>query len=173
MKLIVGLGNPGKEYLWTRHNFGFLALDFYSKLNPELKFKKHSKFAADFAKVGDTIFIKPTCFYNAIGPVVANFLNFYKIPTTNLLVISDDFNLPFGTLRGREKGSSGGNNGLKSIIETLKTDEFSRVRAGTDSPLREKIGDTDFVLGRFSGEEKARLPETLKSMADKIDAFIK
>jgi len=172
MKLIVGLGNPGAEYLWTRHNFGFLALDFYAKLHPEISFKKHSKFDADFAKVDDIIFIKPTSFYNLVGPVVANVMSFYKIPVKDILVISDDFNIPFGTIRSRDKGSSGGNNGLSSIIETLKTKDFSRLRLGTDSPLRQKSGDTAFVLGRFSETEKPELPKILIDTAHKIDEFI-
>jgi PTH1 family peptidyl-tRNA hydrolase len=171
MRLVVGLGNPGREYLWTRHNFGFLTLDFYSKLHQDITFKKHSKFDADFAKLDDAIFIKPTSFYNLVGPVVAGFMNFYKIPVKNLLVISDDFNIPFGTLRSRDKGSSGGNNGLNSIIETLKTTDFPRLRLGTDSPLRQKSGDAAFVLGHFSDAEKAQLPTILNDAAAKIDEF--
>ena len=168
MKLIVGLGNPGDEYNFTRHNSGFLALDFYAKVK-NLNWEKHPKFDAIYLREGDKIFIKPQGFYNTSGIPVKAFLNFYKIPLENLLVICDDFNLDFGKLRQREKGSAGGNNGLKSIIKELKTDEFPRLRIGTgNDELRKKLGDIDFVLSRFTPEEKAQLPKLLKEVSSKI-----
>ncbi len=163
MFLIVGLGNPGPEYNFTRHNFGFLALDFYFKAN-NLSWEPTEKFGAIWKKVDDKIFIKPQGFYNTSGVPVKAFLNYYKIPLENLLVVCDDFNLPFGTTRLRKSGSAGGNNGLKSIISELKTDAFPRLRLGTgNNELRKKLGDVDFVLSRFTPEEKAKLPTILKS----------
>lgn len=168
MKLIVGLGNPGPEYNFTRHNFGFLALDFYAKVK-NLTWQK-PKFHALWLKNGDRIFIKPQTFYNDSGRAVAEFANFYKIPLENILVVCDDFNLPFNSFRYRMKGSSGGNNGLKSISEYLHTTDFPRLRLGTgNDELRQKLGDVDFVLSRFTPEEKSALPTFLKQISEEID----
>lgn len=162
MHLIVALGNPGPEYNFTRHNFGFLALDFFFKVN-NLDWEPHAKFNALWKKSGDTIFIKPQTFYNDVGTSVKAFADFYKIPPEHIICICDDFNLPFGTIRERQKGSAGGNNGLKSIIANLKTENFPRIRLGTgNDELRKKIGDIDFVLSKFTAEEKSKLPEILQ-----------
>lgn len=170
MKLIVGLGNPGPEYNFTRHNFGFLALDFYAKIH-NLTWQKPKNHAL-WLKNGDQIFIKPQTFYNDSGRAVVEFANFYKIPLENILIICDDFNLPFGTLRYRAKGSSGGNNGLKSISEYLHTTNFPRLRLGTgNDDLRQKISDTDFVLSRFTPDEKSALPTLLAKISTEIDQF--
>lgn len=167
MKLIVGLGNPGPEYNFTRHNFGFLALDFYAKTH-QLEWQK-PKFGAIWLKDQEQIFIKPQDFYNNSGQSVQAFLHFYKLQPSDLLVICDDFDLPFGTLRFREKGSSGGNNGLKSIASHLKTTDFPRLRLGTNNPeLRQKLGDIDFVLGHFTADEKAQLPNLLTEIAHRL-----
>ena len=116
MKLVVGLGNPGNQYNFTRHNFGFLALDLYAKVKG-WTFAEKPKFNALYHKEGDIIFIKPQTFYNDVGQAVQNFANFYKIKHKDILVICDDFNLDFGKIRFREKGSNGGNNGLASSLE--------------------------------------------------------
>lgn len=169
MKLIIGLGNPGPEYNFTRHNFGFLALDFYAKIN-HLDWQK-PKFHSLWLKTGDKILIKPQTFYNDSGRAVQEFVNFYKIPLENILVVCDDFNLPFGTSRYRAKGSSGGNNGLKSISESLHTTDFSRLRLGTGhDDLRRTLGDVDFVLSRFTPEEKSALPDFLAGISRDLDA---
>lgn len=168
MKLIVGLGNPGSEYNFTRHNFGFLALDFYFKVNNST-WEPHEKFNSIYKKIDDTIYIKPQTFYNNVGDSVLAWKNFYKIPPENILVICDDFNLPFGTIRSREKGSAGGSNGLKSIISNLGTDNFPRLRLGTgNDELRKKIGDVDFVLSKFSEKEKEQLPEILNRLTSML-----
>lgn len=168
MKLIVGLGNPGNEYNFTRHNYGFLALDFYTKVK-NLTWQK-PKFGAIWLKDGDRIFIKPQDFYNNSGVSVAAFLRFYKLSPQDLLIICDDFDLEFGKIRYRERGSSGGNNGLKSISQHLKTDDFSRLRLGTNNPtVRQQIGDIDFVLGHFTAIEKDQLPQLLQQITTKID----
>ena len=172
MKLIVGLGNPGNEYNLTRHNFGFLALDFYFKAHG-LEFEKSEKFHAKWQKSGQTIFIEPQTYYNDVGSSIQEFMNYYKISLGDLLVLCDDFNLDFGTLRYREKGTDGGNNGLKSTIRALSTTDFKRLRLGTaNNTLRKKMGDVDFVLGRFTPEEREKLPEVLTDIAKRIDDFI-
>ncbi len=172
MKLIVGFGNPGNMYNFTRHNTGFLALDFYAKIK-KIDWEKTDKFDAKYFRVGNTFFIKPQTFYNDVGKSIAAFKNFYKIKNEDILVICDDFNINFSMLRLREKGSAGGNNGLKSTIESLGTDAFPRLRVGTaNDALRRKIGDTDFVLGKYTDSEKEKLPEILREISTKIDEFL-
>ena len=169
MKLIVGLGNPGNKYNFTRHNAGFLALDFYFKLTGG-SWEAKPRMGAIFGRVGDILFIKPQEFYNETGAVVQRYMQFYKIKPADILVVCDDFNLDFGKTRYRAAGSAAGNNGLKSIIQALSTEDFARVRIGTgNDELRSKIGDTDFVLSKFTTEEKAQLPEVLRAVCDKID----
>ncbi len=171
MKLIVAFGNPGKQYNFTRHNFGFLAADFYFKVKG-FEWESHEKFNAIYQKVDDCLFIKPQTFYNDIGTSVRAFADFYKIAPENILVVCDDFNLEFSQLRERQKGSAGGNNGLKSVILHLGTENFPRLRLGTgNDELRKRIGDVDFVLSKFTESEKAKLPEILNAVVEKIDRF--
>lgn len=172
MKLVVGLGNPGNQYNFTRHNFGFLALDYYLKING-LKWETQPKFGAVWARKDDVFFVKPQDFYNLSGRVVAEFVRYFKIDLSDILVICDNFDLKFGLVRYRSSGSAGGNNGLKSIDETLKTSEYHRVRLGTGNEIqRRQMGDVDFVLSKFTPEEKKQLPEILQAVAKMIDSFI-
>ena len=169
MKLIVGLGNPEAKYNWTRHNTGFLALDFYFKLS-HLDWSAKPRLGALWGRKNDIIFIKPQDFYNESGRAVQAYKKFYKIDNADILVVCDDFNLDFGKLRYRSTGSAGGNNGLKSIIRELSSEDFPRLRIGTgNDEIRKKIGDVDFVLSKFTPEEKALLPEVLKSVSDRIN----
>ncbi len=186
MKLVIGFGNPETKYNFTRHNFGFLTLDFYAKIK-NLTWEQNPKFDAIWLKISakdlglktneQVIFIKPQTYYNEVGKSIQAFSHFYKITPENILVICDDFDLDFGKIRLREHGSSGGNNGLKSTERELGTSSFPRLRLGTDSKLRAKSGgkieDIDFVLGKFTPEEKEQLPSILKSATAQIDDFIK
>ncbi len=170
MQLIVGLGNPDPKYHFTRHNFGFLVLDLYAKTQ-HLTWQK-PEFNAFWLKQGNTIFIKPQTYYNNSGQAVQAFAKYYKIPPEQILVVCDDFDLEFGTIRLRHHGSSGGNNGLKSITAALQTSEFARLRLGTNNQeLRAKIGDIDFVLSRFTTAEKAQLPAICQQALDRIMEF--
>lgn len=172
MKLIVGLGNPGNQYNFTRHNSGFLALDFYFKLK-HLTFDTKPRLGAICGRTGDVLFIKPQDYYNESGRAVREYMRYYKIALSDVLVICDNFDLEFGKVRVRSSGAAGGNNGLKSIDKELGSSEYSRIRIGTgNDELRKKMGDVDFVLSRFTPEEKAKLPEVLVSVAEKIDEFI-
>jgi len=173
MKLIIGFGNPGRQYNFTRHNFGFLALDFYAKTH-DLSFQPTPKFLAETAKTDNAIFAKPQTFYNNIGESISKLINFYKLdPATDLLIVCDDFNLGLGTLRMKSQGTDGGNNGLKSTIAHLGTTQFHRLRLGTDNPLlRGTLGDTDFVLSKFTPEEREQLPQILGVATAKIDQFL-
>ena len=121
-----------------------------------------------WAKWEDTILLKPQEYYNLSGVATQNFLQYYKIPVSDLLVIVDDFNLDFGKVRFRERGSAGGDKGLKSIIETLKTEDFRRIRIGTDNGMRAKMGNVDFVLSKWTAEEREKLPEVFSEVVEKI-----
>lgn len=169
MKLIVGLGNPESKYNWTRHNTGFLALDYYFKLKG-LEWGSKPRLGALYGRTGDIIFIKPQDYYNDSGRSVREYTRYYKISMDDILVVCDDFNLKFGEIRYRSSGSAGGNNGLKSIISALGTGDFARLRIGTgNDELRLRVGDVDFVLSKFNPEEKKSLPDLLNRVAAKVD----
>ena len=172
MKLVIGLGNPESRYNFTRHNTGFLVLDYYFKVKG-LKWSDKPRLGALWGREEDIIFIKPQEFYNNSGMAVSNYMNYYKIPTSDILVICDDFNLEFGKVRYRTSGRAAGNNGLKSIIAAINTEEFPRIRVGTENnEIRAKVGDTDFVLSKFTSEEKEKLPEILDEVVKKINENI-
>lgn len=172
MKLVVGLGNPGNQYNFTRHNTGFLVLDYYFKTH-DLKWSAEPRLGALWGRSEDTIFIKPQEFYNDSGRAVQAYMHYYKVPASDILVICDDFNLEFGKVRYRASGRAAGNNGLKSIIASIGTEDFPRIRVGTENDaLRKRMGDTDFVLSKYTSEEKERLPEILAEVAEKIDGLL-
>lgn len=172
MKLIVGLGNPGTRFAFTRHNFGFLALDFYLK-RKDASWSEKPRLSAIFARLDDVFLIKPQDFYNLSGKAVAAYMQYYKIASSDILVICDNFDLEFGKIRYRSSGSTGGNNGLKSIDQELGGSDYPRLRLGTENvDLRGKMSAADFVLGKFTPEEKAKLPEILDEVCKKIDEFI-
>ncbi len=173
MKLVVGLGNPGDKYNFTRHNSGFLALDFYFK-RYQASWGDKPRLGALCGRIGDVLFIKPQEFYNETGKVVREYMRYYKIEIADILVICDNFDLEFGKIRSRSTGVAGGNNGLKSIDSVLGTSGYARIRIGTgNNELRCKMGDIDFVLSRFTPEEKVQLPEILSAVTERIDDFIK
>ena len=172
MKLVVGLGNPESKYNFTRHNTGFLVLDYYFKVKG-LKWSSEPRMGALWAKDGDVIYIKPQEYYNVSGRAVAAYMKYYKIPASDILVICDDFNLEFGVVRYRASGRAAGNNGLKSIIASVGTEEFPRIRVGTgNDELRSKLGDTDFVLSKYTPEEKAKLPEVLVTVTERMKEYL-
>jgi PTH1 family peptidyl-tRNA hydrolase len=173
MKLIVFQGNPGLKYRKTRHNVGFVAGDFYAKAK-KLRWQKSAKFKAEIAELPELalILVKPLLFYNQTGVVVQNLASFYKIsPARDLLVVCDDINLDFGTIRVRQQGSDGGNNGLKSIIQALGSDNFTRIRLGTHNQEPVRANDTKFVLSNFNRVESRQLPDIFAKTADLIDDF--
>lgn len=163
--LIVGLGNPGTEYNHTRHNIGFDVVDDFVASKEEFgpwitKKDLHSSITS--GKMGNTriIVMKPTTFMNDSGRAVHAVQNFYKIPTTDILVIHDELDIPFGQLRTRQSGGTAGHNGLKSIVSHTGED-FGRLRIGIDSEHRTKYEEKDFVLKEFSTSEKARIVQLL------------
>ena len=181
MKLIVGLGNPGARYNFTRHNTGFLTLDFYLKRCGG-SWSEKPRLGAIFCEIehiladGDrekVIFIKPQDYYNSSGLSVANYVRYYKIPLSDVLVVCDNFDLNFGKVRYRDSGLAGGNNGLKSIDQELSSSNYARVRVGTkNDEILSKVGAVDFVLSRFTPEEKEKLPAVLTEVYEKINEFI-
>lgn len=153
MKLIVGLGNPGKEYENTRHNIGFKVLDEIAKeLNVECNQKKFSALIVQVTVQGEkVILMKPQTFMNCSGEAVIKAMNFYQIPVEDLIVIHDDLDLPVGKLRIRKSGSSGGQKGMKNIMDHVHSQDITRLRLGIDkSPI---IPVVDYVLGKFSKDE--------------------
>ncbi|MDD2487289.1 MAG: aminoacyl-tRNA hydrolase [Candidatus Gracilibacteria bacterium] len=159
MKIIVGLGNPGTEYSKTRHNVGFIFLDF---LKEKLNFEdfKDSKFKAVVSEGvlnGEKlILLKPMTYMNLSGESVANAINFYKLDCKNdIIVIFDDISMDFGKIRFRDKGSAGGHNGIKSLIEKLGTEEFKRIKVGVG--FDPKYDVSDWVLSKFSKQESEEL----------------
>jgi PTH1 family peptidyl-tRNA hydrolase len=171
LKLIAGLGNPGPEYALTRHNSGFLLLD---KLADGQKFskKKFSALGAEIARKGTKIILlKPQTFMNNSGEAVRAALDFYKISALDLLVLSDDLDQDFGAARFRAKGSSGGHNGLKSIIACLGHENFARIKLGIGKPLR-KEQVLDYVLGRFTAAEQEQLPAILNKGLELINKWL-
>lgn len=150
MRLVVGLGNPGKKYKSNRHNIGFTFLDFYLiKLN--LKFKRRIKY--DYLISDDLIFIKPKTYMNRSGDAVTSVLTKYRID--EILVIVDDIHLPIGEIRIRKSGGNGGHNGLGSIVNSLGSDEFGRIRIGVGSPNEKDL--SNYVLSDFSKKEISTL----------------
>lgn len=168
MKLIVGLGNPGIEYKNTRHNIGFLVIDEFAR-SKNLEFKNSKPFKALIYKDNNFILLKPLTYMNLSGESVKKVQDFYKINSKDILIISDDFNLDFLRLRLREKGSSGGHNGLKSIISSIGTEEFNRLRIG----LGEVQYDTvDFVLGKFDKDKLKKIESIYPKTNEIIEYFI-
>ena len=170
MKLVVGLGNPGLKYKKTKHNIGFMSLDYYAKQN-KLKFKKDNKFRGEWLKEGNLVLLKPHTFMNVSGESIKKMVEFYNIDIEDVLIIFDDLSLPFAKVRLREKGSAGGHNGIKSIINHLHTQEFKRVKVGIDSnPL---IETKNYVLGKFTKQEIKDLDSTFGNLSNLITDFSK
>ena len=155
MKLIIGLGNPGTEYINTRHNTGFAVVDdIISEFGETWQDK--TKFKAQIAELtigtNSVLFVKPQTFYNDAGQSVRAIKDFYKIPNHDILVIHDELALPFGSIRTRIGGSDAGNNGIKSINAHIGED-YARIRVGIYNELRERQDDADFVLSKFNKKE--------------------
>ena len=160
MRLIVGLGNPGKKYEKTRHNIGFRVADAITQ-----KIK-------DQAMSEKMVIAKPQSFMNLSGPEVLKKMNFYRLKPKDLIVIYDDIDLPFGKIRIRHKGSSGGHKGVQSIIDALKAEDFTRVRIGVGRPP-ENVPAERYVLEKFSQKEEEALPKIIDEAAEKVIELVK
>lgn len=173
MHIIVGLGNPGKQYEFTRHNAGYLCLDYLAakydiKVN-KIKFK--SLVGEGNIKGEKVVLLKPTTFMNLSGEAVVEAVNFYKVPWQNVIVLYDDISLPLGSLRIRERGSAGGHNGMKNIIYLSGTDIFPRIRLGVGSNGERDLAD--YVLGKFSKEDLKTFSSSVEDAVDALEYMIK
>ena len=169
--LIVGLGNPGEKYENTRHNVGFKVLDYFVKdLEDAWEVEKLGDVAQTKFKGRNLLLLKPSTFMNLSGKAVNYWMQKEKIPVERLLIITDDIALPFGKLRLKGKGSDGGHNGLKDIIEVLSTQKFARLRFGVGNEFS-KGRQVDYVLGEWSEEEKNQLEERFSVCAEFIKGF--
>jgi PTH1 family peptidyl-tRNA hydrolase len=170
--LIFGLGNIGTEYTHTRHNIGFMILDAFAEAsNIVFEQKRYAYIAQKKIKGRQVILIKPTTYMNLSGKAVRYWMQKEKVPVENILVISDDVNLPTGKIRLRAKGSDGGHNGLKNIIELIGTQNFARLRYGIGNDFN-KGQQVDYVLGEMTDEEKKIFSENLEKCLNIINAFV-
>jgi PTH1 family peptidyl-tRNA hydrolase len=170
--LIVGLGNVGAEYDNTRHNIGFSVLDLLaSKQSTSFSIKRQAEITRFNNKGRQFILVKPTTFMNLSGKAVQYWLQKENVPKENLLVVTDDLNLPFGTLRLKTKGSDGGHNGLKDIQNKLNTSQYHRLRFGIGNGFS-KGQQVNHVLGQWETEEQQKLQERLQRATEMVISFV-
>ena len=172
--LIVCLGNPGPRYEGTRHNAGFMAADAISRKFGVAVNKLRFKALTGICSIGgDTVMVmKPQTYMNLSGGAVAQAVRFYKIPADHVIVISDEMALPIGKIRVKSKGSSGGHNGLKSIIEKLGTEEFPRIRLGVGAPPHPNYDVKDWVLSVFKNQDAEDIADAAGRAADAAACYI-
>ncbi len=172
--IIVGLGNPGKEYAFTRHNTGFLALDYLSDvLSVKINRSKFKALTAE-ARIGENrvLLMQPQTFMNNSGEAVIEAVNFYKIKPENVIVVFDDISLPVGKMRIRKNGSAGGHNGIKSIIAHLGTDTFPRVKVGVGEKPHKEMDLADWVLSKFGADEQKGLFEKFGDCTEAVKLMV-
>ena len=172
MKMIVGLGNPGKEYEKTRHNIGFMVIDNYAKDKDIHDFKKKfNGLYTIFTHNNESfLLLKPQSFMNLSGIVIQKFASYYKINPEDILVIHDDLDLPVGKIKIKYKGSSGGHNGIKNIIENLKTEVFTRFKIGIGRD--NSISYVDYVVGKFNKNDFETISKIFSFSSLVIDDFL-
>ena len=169
IRLIAGLGNPGAEYVGTRHNIGFMVVDQFAAQSGST-WERSGKWDALTAKCGDVLLAKPLSFMNRSGHPLFAIAQFYKIAPEEILVVLDDFALPLGRLRIRLEGGTGGHNGLESIIVQFGSDQIPRLRIGIGAAPEQ--GATDYVLGRFFEEEKPLVRSTIDHAVEAVKCAI-
>jgi peptidyl-tRNA hydrolase, PTH1 family len=174
LRLVVGLGNPGAEYARTRHNAGFLVLEELARRGAaQWNFEK--KFSARVAKMergGQKLLLaEPQTFMNSSGEAVAGLVSFYRVAPADILVVADDADLPFGEIRLKPKGSSGGHHGLESIEKHLGTRDYARLKVGIGRTAEGRREITNYVLGKFSSAETKLLEKVLQRAADQVECW--
>jgi PTH1 family peptidyl-tRNA hydrolase len=157
MKLIIGLGNPGKEYENTKHNAGFMAIDFFIHKNKLGSFSENKKLKSHILKTRNAIFAKPTTFMNLSGEAVSLLKKYYKIEIEDIVIVYDDLDIEMGKIKSGIFESSAGHNGIKSIIEILKSTDFYRIRIGIKNQTIQNIPSEDIVLQKFYDDEKEKI----------------
>ena len=175
MKVIVGLGNPGKEYEKTKHNVGFLFLEYLEKkLNFEVSKKFEESLISEINYQGEkVVFVKPQTYMNLSGRAVQKIKNWYKIENKDIVIIFDDLDIPFGTIRYRQNGSGGSHNGMKNIIECLSSKDIQRIKIGIGGLKHENEDLKNFVLSKFNKDQLEKLEEVFDEVHKKIDELIK
>ncbi|NVN99565.1 MAG: aminoacyl-tRNA hydrolase [Geobacteraceae bacterium] len=171
-KLIVGLGNPGPKYLWTRHNAGFIVLDRFAALSGLQITRKNfgGLYAEGDFKGNRVLLLEPQTFMNLSGRSVAEALHFHKLETSDLIVIHDELDIPFGQIKLKADGGHGGHNGLRSIHQHLGNGNYNRIRVGINKPLHGNVAD--YVLTNFSKDEMAALPALIDGAVDALEMII-
>jgi len=169
MKLIIGLGNIGDKYVFTRHNAGFMVLDKWA-LDKGLNFKQENKLKSFIVRDGDVILIKPTTFMNLSGEAVRAVMDYYKIGVEDILIVYDDIALDLGIIRFRPSGADGGHNGIKSIIKYLGTSEFARLKIGIGP--QPPIPSESYVLQNFPKEQLDELKAVLKKSVEAVEFYL-
>ncbi|OFZ31330.1 MAG: aminoacyl-tRNA hydrolase [Bdellovibrionales bacterium RIFCSPHIGHO2_01_FULL_40_29] len=176
MWLIVGLGNPGKQYQMTRHNIGFMCVDYWLKSlsgnTPDYR-DEHKALTKKFKLEGEEILVaKPQTYMNKSGEAVQSLMSFYKIPREKMLIIHDDIDQGFGSLRFHKNRGHGGQNGVRNITELLGSMEYSRLKIGIGRPTHPDFDIGDYVLSGFSKEETLLLPKIFEKACNGIECFI-
>lgn len=173
--LVVGLGNPGKKYDQTRHNVGFACLDEFTKQHDLSGWveKKDLKILEASGNIGGTriIAMKPTTFMNLSGEAVQATMHFYKLTPGSIIVVHDELNIVFGQIRTRLGGSDAGHNGVKSLIQYIGED-FNRIRVGIGNEAAGQFDSADFVLAKFTKEEKAQIPKLTREVNSLLTEFV-
>lgn len=172
IKVVVGLGNPGRQYAQTRHNFGFFVVDELAKRTSAPTSRKRMNAEISEARYGDDrlILVMPQTFMNASGVAVREIMRWYKTPPEDVLIVVDDLDLRYGHLRLRPHGSAGGHNGLKSIFKETGTQDIPRLRVGIGRGSDHTIAH---VLSKFSPEEQERLPKVIEEAADAVELWLR
>ncbi|MCK6599320.1 MAG: aminoacyl-tRNA hydrolase [Bdellovibrionaceae bacterium] len=174
MWLIVGLGNPGSQYQLTRHNIGFMAVDFFlgdNKTSLEKKEFKSFFYKTKFQNQ-DLFFLKPQTFMNLSGDAVLEITQFYKIPSTQMIVIHDEIDQSFGKMKIQKNRGHGGHNGIRDISTKLGTSDYLRLRLGVGRPPHPGMNVADYVLQKFNSEEMSELPNFLDSSVKAIESIL-
>jgi PTH1 family peptidyl-tRNA hydrolase len=169
IRLVAGLGNPGAEYAYTRHNIGFMVVDLLAH-EAGLTWEKSSKADAETAKFGNALLVKPASYMNRSGHPLFSIAQFFKISPPEMLVVLDDFSLPLGRLRIRQSGGPGGHNGLESVIMQFGTEEVPRLRVGIGPAPAE--GSSDYVLSDFFEEQKPLVRSTIERAAEAVKCAV-
>ncbi len=171
MRIIVGLGNPGREYTGTRHNVGFMVVDELARRLAVTGFRRRFRSELGEGKLDGekVVLVRPQTYMNLSGGAVREVVNWYHSPSDHILVVLDDLDLPFGSLRLRATGSAGGHNGLSSVIEQLGSNQIPRLKIGIG---RGRLPATAHVLARFTPEEQRELPDLVGRAADAVELWV-